>query len=230
VNQQGILTLDDGTRVTLAPQTTLWLLNFSNHTRTVAVDGSAYFEVIHTAGAPFEVRSGTVTTQVLGTGFLVEHASRSPRVRVAVEEGKVRVSSALRPNAGVVVTSGYVSEVTDSTTTVSAAIDSTLETQWLNGRLVFYNAPVAVVLQTLTRWYGYQFRYADSTLPHRDVTIGLSMRSSASALATLEHILKVSLTVTGDTVTLTPQVDGRVKGIPRVRSYDVWTPTREVGR
>lgn len=230
VNQQSTVTLDDGTRVTLAPQTTLRLLDFSNRNRTVSVDGKAYFEVTHTAGAPFQVRSGSVMTQVLGTAFLVDHAAHSARVRVAVEEGKVLLSSTARTNADVTVTAGYVGEISDSLTTINAVADSTPGTEWLHGKLVFYNVPVAVVLQTLSRWYGYQFRYADSTLSQREVTIGVSVRSSASALATLEQILKVNLTVMGDTVTLTPQTDRRVKGMPRVRSYDVWTPTSEVGR
>jgi transmembrane sensor len=224
------VTLDDGTRVTLAPQTTLRLHGFSQYQRTVSVDGKAYFEVAHAAGAPFEVRSGSITTRALGTAFLVDHAPHGTRVRVAVEEGKVRMFSTVRTNAEVTVTAGHVGEITDSSATIHAVVDSEPGTEWLQGQLVFYNMPVAVVLQTLSRWYGYQFRYADSTLSQRDVTISVSVRSSASALATLEQILNVNLTVVGDTVTLTPQASQRMKGIPRVRSYDVWTPTSEVGR
>jgi transmembrane sensor len=228
--QQGIVTLDDGTRVTLAPQTTLRLAEFSARNRTVSVDGKAYFEVMHAAGAPFEVHTGTVTTRVLGTAFLVDHTPYGSRVRVAVEEGKVRVSDSLRVNADVTVTAGDVGEITDSTTAVKTIADSTSGVEWSRGQLVFYDMPVATVLRTLSRWYGYQFRCADSTLPQRSVTIGLSVRSSASALATLEQVLRVSLVMAGDTVTLTPYAERRAKGIPRVRSYDIWTPTREVGR
>jgi transmembrane sensor len=229
VNEQGIVTLDDGTRVTLAPRTTLSLVGFSTRHRTVSVDGKAYFEIAHTAGAPFEVRSGVVTTRVLGTAFLVEHTSRSARVRVGVAEGKVRMSSAARTSADITVTAGNVGEIFDAVATVRPVVDSALNTEWLDGQLMFYNAPVAAVLQTLSRWYGYQFRYADSTLSRRNVSIAVSVQSSAAALSTLEQILNVSLTVTGDTVTLTP-TDRRVKGTPRVRPYDVWTPTSEVGR
>jgi transmembrane sensor len=230
VNQQGIVMLDDGTRVTLAPQTMLRLIGFSKQNRMVFVDGKAYFEVSHTAGAPFEVRGGSVTARVLGTAFLVDHAPHSTRVRVGVEEGKIRVINASRASEARTITAGYVGEFTDSLTTVTAVIDSAPGTEWLHGKLVFYNTPVAVVLRTLSRWYGFQFRCADSTLPERNVTIGLSARSSASTLATLEQILSVNLTIVGDTVTLIPLAEQRTKGTPRIRSYDIWTPTREVGR
>jgi ferric-dicitrate binding protein FerR (iron transport regulator) len=230
VNQQGIVTLDDGTRVTLAPQSMLRLLDFGTQHRTVAVDGKAYFEVARASGAPFEVRSGSVTARVLGTAFFVDHALRSSRVRIAVEDGKLRVLVPSRANAGFTVTAGYVGEFSDSSATVDAIVDSISGTEWLRGKLVFHHMPVSTVLQTLNRWYGYQFLCADSTLPQRNVTIVLSVRSPSSALATLEQILRVNLSMTGDTVTLTPHPDGRGKGVPNVRSYDLWTPTREVGR
>jgi transmembrane sensor len=233
VNQQGVLTLNDGTRVTLAPQTTVRLLGFSPRARTVSVDGKAYFEVAHAGSAPFEVHGGSVTARVLGTAFLVDHALHSSHVRVAVEEGKVRVFNAARTGAAVIVTPGYVGEITDSSQLVTAVNDSMAGTEWFRGRLVFHHAPVATVLQTLSRWYGYQFRYADSTLLQRNVTVGISVRSPALALATLEQLLRVNLTVHGDTVTLAPQTErteGRKENISRIRSYDVWTPIREVGR
>jgi ferric-dicitrate binding protein FerR (iron transport regulator) len=230
VNQQGILTLGDGTRVTLFPQSTLWLNGFSKDHRIVSVDGKAYFEVAHATGAPFEVRSGAVTTRVLGTAFLVDHAVSGTRVRVAVAEGKVRISNAGRTHPDVMVTGGYVGAITDSSMTVTAVEDSLSRAEWLNGQLVFHHMPVGTVLRTLSRWYGYQFRYTDSTLSRQNVTVGLSVQSPALALATLEELLQVSLTITGDTVTLTPHAEGGEKGRSRIRSYDVWTPVREAGR
>jgi hypothetical protein len=95
---------------------------------------------------------------------------------------------------------------------------------------VFHDTSVETVLAALTHWYGYQFRCADPTLLHKSVTIMVSVQSSSAALAKLEQILGVNLTVAGDTVTLTPQPARPANGIPRTRSYDVWTSTKEVGR
>lgn len=228
VGQRATLSLDDGTRVMMAPQTTLRLVELSQHSRTIVLDGDAYFEVARSAATPFIVQSGTTTTRVLGTAFEVRHYRGDAEVRVAVASGKVLVANgALYP--AVPVMAGHVASVTDSIPVVKAVDDINTEIGWLGDQLVFQNAPMSKVLATLTRWYGYQFRCADSTVVLSHITIGLSMRSSTEALASLERLLNVSLTVVGDTVTLTPV---RPRGVmpQRTKHYDLWIPTREVGR
>jgi ferric-dicitrate binding protein FerR (iron transport regulator) len=185
-----------------------------------------------------------VATQVLGTAFLVRHYESDTQVHVAVTEGKVSVVPdmprrktsasrfASRFASGLTLTAGQIGDVTDSTIVTSAVSvnDITRETDWLRGRLVFQHIPVSQVLQTLSRWYGYQFRCTDSSLTNQNVTVALDGRSSAAAFAMLEQLLEVSLTVTGDTVMLTPRRSRSTKGPAHKKEYDVWIPTREVGR
>jgi transmembrane sensor len=231
--QQATLTLADGTRVTLAPRTTLRLVRFGTASRTVLLDGQAYFEVAHTTGTPFLVRTGTVTTQVLGTAFLIRHYADDAHVHVAVAEGKVRVMAETPRRSGpsfLTLTAGYVGDVTDSTILANAVDDVTRETDWLRGRLVFQDTPVSQVLQTLSRWYGYQFRCNEPTLTQQKVTVALDARSLSSALSMLERFLNVRLTVAGDTVTITPSQRRSTTDPVRIHEYDVWIPTREVGR
>jgi ferric-dicitrate binding protein FerR (iron transport regulator) len=235
-DQQATITLGDGTRVTLAPRTILRTVNDGNDggvTRTVVLEGEtgeAYFEVTPSSSGAFQVRSGMFTTRVLGTTFMVRHPVGSPRIRVAVAEGKVSVTTLSQRHPSVTLTAGTIGEVDDSTVQINTVSELAPRTEWVRGRLVFRDMSVATVLQTLSHWYGYQFRCPDSTLALQTVTIGVNMRSSSAALATLEDVLRVNLTVVGDTVTLTPQATRQEKSRPRVRSYDVWTPTREVGR
>lgn len=229
--QQGIINLGDGTRVTLAPQTTLRVLRFGTQERTVALEnGEAYFEVAQASGAPFIVQSGTATAQVLGTAFLVRHNANDQHVHVAVTDGKVRVTTPARPDKSVTLTVGQVGDVTDSVTHVSAVDDVTPGTERAPGRIIFRYTPLATVLQTVSQWYGFHFRYTDQTLGARTVTIMISTQSSADALAAIEQVLAVNLTVVGDTVTLAPQPPRSSRSAPRIRTYDVWTPIREVGR
>jgi hypothetical protein len=85
-------------------------------------------------------------------------------------------------------------------------------------------------LQTLTRWYGYEFRCNDSTLIHQLVSVPVSQRSSAAAVSTLEELLNVTSTVVGDTITLIAQPSAPKRIPAQTRPYDVFVPTREVGR
>lgn len=237
IGQRATLSLDDGTRVMMAPQTTLQLVRFGQRSRTVVLDGDAYFEVASSARAPFIVQTGTSAARVLGTTFEVRHYRGDSELRVAVASGKVLVSSEASESSGarearhprVLVTMGQVLSVTDSTQNVRSVDDVDTEIGWLGDQLVFQGVPMAKVLETLTRWYGYRFQYTDSAMVRQIVTIGLSMRSSTEALATLEQILDVNLTVVGDTVKLTP-VRSRAVPNQRAKHYDVWLPTSEVGR
>jgi transmembrane sensor len=225
--QRATVTLDDGTRVMLAPQTTL-RAHFSSTARMLDVDGEAYFEVARSTGAPFVVQSGGMNARVLGTAFLVRRYGDA-RVHIAVTEGKVQVT-AERVSSPVTLSAGGIAEVTDSTVLALPPTDLKGETAWINGKLSFDDAPLSDILATLSRWYGYQFRVADPALARLHVTLVVSTHSSASALANLEQLLGVTLTVAGDTVTLTPHPARSTKVTPRIRTYDVWTPTREVGR
>lgn len=232
--QQASFTLIDGTHVTLAPRTTLRIAQFGSASRRADLDGQAYFEVTRSARAPFLVRTGTVATQVLGTSFLVRHYAHERNVHIAVAEGKVRVVSSTLEHGPLrkplTLTAGHVGDIADSTVLVNTVDDLTPETDWMRGWLVFRHAPLNEVLQTLSRWYGYQFRCSDSAFAHRSVTLALNAHSSAKALSTLERILSVHLTVVGDTVTLSPHEDLSSEGMTRKQAYDVWIPTREAGR
>jgi ferric-dicitrate binding protein FerR (iron transport regulator) len=167
--------------------------------------------------------------QVLGTAFLVRHPADATQVRVAVANGKVHVTAA-RGSTGRTLTAGQVGTVTDSTIQMSAIDDPAPDVEWAPGHIMFRHTPVTSVLQTVSQWYGYHFRYADQTLGTQRVTIMVSTRSSAKALATIERLLDVNVSVVGDTVTLVPQPPRPNQSAPRIRTYDVWTPTSEVGR
>jgi transmembrane sensor len=233
--QQAVIELADGTRMTLAPQTTLRLQHFGAQSRAIVLEtGEAYFEVAHASGTPFTVRSGMATTQVLGTAFLVRYKAGESHAHVSVIDGKVRIvaraATSAHANGGLTLTAGQAGSVSDSSIQMSAADDLAPSTEWQSGHVVFHHTSVATVLQALSRWYGYHFRYVDQAFGAQSVTMRVSTRSSAQALATIEQLLAVNLTVVGDTVTLVPQAPRASQSMPRVRTYDVWTPTKEVGR
>lgn len=87
------LELPDGTRVWLSPNSTLkYPDKFSGNSRTVALEGEAFFEVTHDASHPFIIQSGQVSTRVLGTGFNISAYQQSPDIRITLVTGKVAVA------------------------------------------------------------------------------------------------------------------------------------------
>src|SRR5690606_24659770 len=86
--ERAILTLPDGSQVILAPQTQLSVPErFGVGTRTVELQGNAYFDVTTVAEIPFTVTTGTVQTRVLGTRFDISNFADDLAVRVAVVSG-----------------------------------------------------------------------------------------------------------------------------------------------
>jgi len=182
------LTLRDGSRVTLAPNSRLEVARDFRAQRTLALIGRAYFDVAHTTGAPFLVRTGSVTTRVLGTAFDVTHYTDAQDTRVIVANGKVAVGG----RQTVTVTAGQIGRATDSTAVLVAG--SASGTDWTSGTLSFRNATITDMLETVGQWYGVQFRLADSVLASQAVTATFRGESRAEALALIQTVLNVTMT------------------------------------
>jgi ferric-dicitrate binding protein FerR (iron transport regulator) len=229
--QLAMLTLSDGTRVRLAPATQLTLsTEFGRGDRTVTLRGEAHFSVEHASGNPFIVKTGNVTTRVLGTRFDVARYSDRTPVRVTVEDGRVMTTG---PSASAVVVSGMVAYVTDSTATTTRSADVTVLTSWTSGRIAFDDAPVPVVLETLGRSYGYTFRVADSSIARRKISATFKLSAPGEALQELSLLLSASFVAEGPVITLharpTKPAPRSGAGERRTTRELLFTPT-EAGR
>ena len=89
-----VLTLNDGTDVTLAPQSVFrYPSNFGNKERKVYLDGEAQFHVNRDEAHPFKVYSGDVVATVLGTVFNVKKQRGDTEVLVELIKGKLKVEA-----------------------------------------------------------------------------------------------------------------------------------------
>jgi ferric-dicitrate binding protein FerR (iron transport regulator) len=185
----------DGTRITLAPQTTVTIRE-----RDFTLVGEAFFEVAPQRAVPLVIHTGRTTTRVLGTAFDIRRYPTDPETRVVVREGKVSVGATQR----VTLTAGQIAQLTDSTISTATVDDPARYTEWTTGRLVFRNAPAADVLATVGHWYGFQFQLADSVLAKALVTARFDGQSPAAILTALRSLLGVTMTFDGPRVTLRP--------------------------
>lgn len=86
------LKLEDGTKVWLSPNSILnYPDKFNGSQRIVSLEGEAFFEVAHDEHHPFIIKSGSVSTMVLGTSFNVSAYSNQPDINVTLVTGKVAV-------------------------------------------------------------------------------------------------------------------------------------------
>lgn len=89
-NQQ--ITLQDGSIVTLYPKSKIrYPKQFSTQLREVYLTGQAFFNVTKNPKRPFWVYTSHISTQVLGTSFMVKAFENENNIKVEVHSGKVSV-------------------------------------------------------------------------------------------------------------------------------------------
>ena len=145
-----LVTLEDGTKITLNANSTL---EYPQHfgrsgTREVRLNGEAYFEVTKNPHRPFVVRTGEMSTQVLGTIFDVK-AYQADRPKVMLLEGKVKVSNAYTSTD---IMPGQVATLQADKIIISKG-DPTNTTDWLNDNFEMEQASLAEAMSDIGAWY-----------------------------------------------------------------------------
>jgi RNA polymerase sigma factor (sigma-70 family) len=148
--------LPDGGSITLDAQTRLDVRYYGTRRYVQMHHGAAFFKVARNADAPFIVDAGPARITVLGTRFEVALDAQGG-VRVAVEEGRVRVQN--RGSDGDVGDAGEGWELTDRQTLdwqlgQTPRRDSSPDevAAWRNGWLDFRHEPLGLAVQRLARY------------------------------------------------------------------------------
>ncbi|MGH7712002.1 MAG: FecR domain-containing protein [Gemmatimonadaceae bacterium] len=170
---QRAVTLRDSTEVILASASRLVVAaDYGNGSRTVTLEGEAFFRVKHDAARPFRVRVGNIVAEDLGTEFVVRHLVMTDRrpVRIAVREGIVAVRSGDAPTARDTLRARDVAVASDSGVFVRHDQDLDAYFAWTRGQLVFDNTPLSEVAVELSRWFDLDIE-VDSSVAGRPLSV-----------------------------------------------------------
>lgn len=154
IGKQVQLTLPDGSKVWLNARSSLtYAVNNFEQTRTVRLEGEAYFEIFSDAAKPFRVVTDKQTVMVLGTKFNVNSYPDELGTTTTLVSGKVQVKS--QNGTGLVqLSSGQQAFVDANGTTTrlaSAHIDAAIA--WTIGLFKFEGNTIDEVMRQLGRWY-----------------------------------------------------------------------------
>ena len=204
VGQRDSVTLADGSRVMLGPDSRLTVpADYGVTTRTVALRGDGYFEVHHDSTMPFVVQAGNAVIQDIGTTFTIE-SDALDTTTVSVLTGRVRLRA-----RGSATTTGAILRAGDrGSVTADGAVHAAPHTggaddaAWTTGRLVFRDASLARVAGELRRWYGVNIRIADSALAQRHITNTFTGESIDQVLRTIGLTLDARVERQGDAATI----------------------------
>jgi transmembrane sensor len=205
IGQVDTLQLPDGSRVILGPRSALAVLpGFGAATRTVALQGGAYFEVVHDAARPFVVRAGPAQIRDVGTSFSVESAPVGG-VQVAVATGAVSVRPDTSvPTAATLQAGDRGTVAADGLLRVERGVVGSGAPAWTAGRLELRDVALADAAGELRRWFGLELRVDDPTLARRRVTASFEAFARPDVGSVIAATLGARARQRGDTLWIEP--------------------------
>ncbi len=156
--------------------------------RVVLSRGEAAFKVKHIPAQPFVVAAGEETIRDIGTEFNV--LRRTDSVAVTVKEGVVNVAG---PGiAPVDVTAGHSLVVNHAKRqAILSQVNPDDAFAWQQGRLVYHDATLAMIVADLNRYGATQIRLADATVGQLRFSGVLMIQPSGKMVSQLEAFLPV---------------------------------------
>ena len=207
--QRAMFRLPDGTRVMLGVASTLrYPIAFPSASREVSLEGEAYFEVVHDARRPFAVRAGDLVATDIGTEFTVRMYPEDDGARVVVREGRVAIRAVMTGSAEQIVAPGQLGRLGRDRRPRVEPADTAVWFGWTEGRLALDAVPLREALPQLSRWFGLEFRLADSVLGEVPLSATLRTRPTPEVLNNLAASLGMRQRRSGQVVTLYPARPG----------------------
>lgn len=184
------ISFEDGSRVTLYPKSSIrYPKPFNASRREVYLNGKAFFDIAKNPQKPFWVYTHHISTQVLGTSFMVNSFADAKEAKVEVKTGKVSVytrkdlekAKETQQNvmAGVVLTPNQQAAFSKNEERLLKSIVEapTIVIEAPKQEFIFEEAPVSQVFGFLEKIYGISVIYDAKTMEACYLTANLSDES-----------------------------------------------------
>ncbi len=201
LGDKSMIYLPDSSRVWLNSGSTLkFSNNFKTGHRRVFLDGEAYFSVTKDKDNPFQVRSGDINVEVLGTQFNMKAYPDENQISTTLIEGSVKVSS---PEKIDIIKPGQKLVYNNQTkkVTLLELLDTLPETEWKDGRLVFRNESLEELEKKLERWFDVDIELADEVVKKRRYTGTIERESILEVMSYFSMAQSVEYKIDGNKVT-----------------------------
>jgi ferric-dicitrate binding protein FerR (iron transport regulator) len=207
--RMGTVTLDDGTKVRLAPESEITVpKQFGPELRVVRLKGIGEFTVAKGIEQPFRVNAGSVAVVATGTVFTVKVDDNSKETTVVVSEGSVKVGPPKKltdvPVGGAVIAKDSV--VRQATASEKEEADS-----WRSGMLVVNDKPLGEVLNLMKKWYGLTILVPQPKLMERKASFRASLDSTRQAIRGIEASTGLQFGYVGQNMAFTEKTEAAPK-------------------
>ena len=155
--------LDDSTKVWLNAESRLsYPSQFTDSTRTVHLEGEAYFKVAANAKCPFIVKHHANTTRALGTEFNIRSYTDEKK-HVTLIEGKVLLTDTLSLQKEILLPGQDAEYDSDSEMTIKK-VNPYEFTAWKEDLFYFEQTDLLSLMKVLGRWYNTTIVFKDEDI------------------------------------------------------------------
>ncbi|TWF37339.1 FecR family protein [Chitinophaga polysaccharea] len=156
--EQLAFTMPDSTKVWLsADSKIIYRFGVTDKVREVTLSGEAYFEVAPDAHRPFKVLCKKAMVEVLGTAFNISGYAQDSVLRTTLLSGSIKLHSG---NQQQLVYPGYTVSISNQREAIRIARADTAQVMaWRSGQIIFDNADLSTVMNTISLWYNVDVEY-----------------------------------------------------------------------
>jgi len=215
--------LPDGTKVWLNADSKInYDETFKDNVREVRLEGEAFFDVRKDSSRPFIIHTSVIDIKVLGTKFNVKSYEDEAATETSLISGRVEISIKsnpekkiiLNPNEKLVVKHNLDDSIANGNKDDENALllvkalrkdssyEQSLETLWLDNKLVFDSEPLEEVCKKLERWYNVKINIQDERIKQETYTAIFDDETLLNVLTALKIADRLDFTITNNEVSI----------------------------
>jgi len=200
--QKSTITLSDGTVVWLNSGSKISFTNYFNDSiREIHMDGQAYFEVFKNPNKPFRVYCRDIVVEALGTSFDVNGYS-DMSLQVSLVTGSVKVSHN-EDGQEIVLKPGEYSRFNQQNEFIGKGkFDQNYLLAWKDGKIIFKNATIDVIIPRLELWYGVKIENLSSVPKDKPFTGVFENENLENILTNIGEVMDFEFIISGNNVKL----------------------------
>jgi len=137
--------------------------NFTRRNRQVILTGEAFFDVKTDKIHPFHVVTGELVVSVTGTRFNVSGYQEDAGATIVLESGEISVKNMTVPGGEPInlLPGNRLESHKGKGEVVYQNTDVQKHVSWIDGKLIFRDDPLIVIMKKLERWYNVEIEIND---------------------------------------------------------------------
>ena len=195
----------DGSFITLNANSQIkYPKKFDKGSRTLSLEGEAFFDVVPDKTRPFIVNAGDIEVKVLGTSFNINAYKDHKVIEVLVSTGRVAISSVKHQDKKIVLDPGNMGTFLKSESSFIKEKEADKNSlSWKTFKMEFSNENLGEVIKVLEKVYHTNIILKDPGLENSRITVSFDNQSLEAVLNVLEATLDLEFIRKNNTIEIT---------------------------